>query len=307
MVSKSFRCRSKAKVNSIKRKEEALGFRYGDLDLGIVGYDMFCELADGDPDLILIHEALNFGKCRLSLGVPLTGIYSSISTLDVRILFLLLIFCFYQDLRAMPQWSETRPMRVATSYFNVARKFFADHQFENVVLLGGDGALEAAPAMGSGDIILDLVSTGVTLRENNLRELEGGTVPTFFSSFNKFLKVLESQGVLVGNRQALLKRRGLLRIVREFLDRLDAHLKAEGYFSVVANMRGTSPQEIATKLIHSKGLAGLEGPTISPVYSRKEAQPDVYAACICVSKKNLYTAVKEIRAVLFPFLSSFGS
>lgn len=34
------------------------------------------------------------------------------------------------------------------------------------------GALEAAPAMGSADIILDLVSTGVTLRENNLKQIE---------------------------------------------------------------------------------------------------------------------------------------
>ena len=55
-------------------------------------------------------------------------------------------------------------------------------------MLSADGALEAAPAMGSADIILDLVSTGVTLRENNLKEIEGG-------------KVLQSQGALVGNRR----------------------------------------------------------------------------------------------------------
>lgn len=58
-------------------------------------------------------------------------------------------------------------------YQNVARKFFAEHGFQHVVLLSADGALEAAPAMGSADIILDLISTGVTLRENNLKELEG--------------------------------------------------------------------------------------------------------------------------------------
>jgi ATP phosphoribosyltransferase len=71
--------------------------------------------------------------------------------------------------------------------------------FEHVVLLSADGALEAAPAMGSADIILDLISTGVTLRENNLKELEGG-------------KIIESQGVLVGNRRALLERPGLLEV-----------------------------------------------------------------------------------------------
>ena len=47
--------------------------------------------------------------------------------------------------------------------------------------------------MGSADIILDLVSTGVTLRENNLKQLEGGMI-------------MESQGALVANRRALLER-----------------------------------------------------------------------------------------------------
>jgi ATP phosphoribosyltransferase len=45
-----------------------------------------------------------------------------------------------------------------------------------VVLLSADGALEAAPAMGAADIILDLVSTGVTLRENNLKTVAGGDI-----------------------------------------------------------------------------------------------------------------------------------
>lgn len=76
----------------------------------------------------------------------------------------------------MDLWSERRPMRVATGYSNIARKFFDENKFEHVVLLGGDGALEAAPAMGSADIILDLVSTGITLRENNLKQLDGGKV-----------------------------------------------------------------------------------------------------------------------------------
>lgn len=110
------------------------------------------------------------------------------------------------------------------------------------------------------------------------------------------MQVLESQGVLVGNRQSLLKRRGLLRIVRELLDRLDAHLKAKGFFSVIANMRGSSPEDIASKL-QSQGLGGLEGPTISPVYAGDSSEVRTYAACICVRKADLYAAVKELRQV----------
>jgi ATP phosphoribosyltransferase len=57
----------------------------------------------------------------------------------------------------MPEWSETNPLRVVTGYHNIARKFFAEKNFEHVVLLSADGALEAAPLMGTADIILDLV------------------------------------------------------------------------------------------------------------------------------------------------------
>jgi ATP phosphoribosyltransferase len=55
-------------------------------------------------------------------------------------------------------------------------RFFREVGIENVVLLSADGALEAAPAMGAADIILDLVSTGVTLRENNLKQINGGDI-----------------------------------------------------------------------------------------------------------------------------------
>lgn len=55
-------------------------------------------------------------------------------------------------------------------------RFFEQAGFEHVSLRTADGALEAAPAMGAADIILDLVSTGVTLRENNLKEVKGGDI-----------------------------------------------------------------------------------------------------------------------------------
>ena len=64
----------------------------------------------------------------------------------------------------MPEWSETNPLRVVTGYHNVARQFFTEKGFEHVVLLSADGALEAAPLMGTADIILDLVGQAAPLR-----------------------------------------------------------------------------------------------------------------------------------------------
>lgn len=251
----------------------------GDVDLGIVGYDMFAELAgDTAAELILVHDALDFGHCRLALGIPITGQYSDVSSIE--------------QLKQMQEWSKERPLRVVTGYTNVARKFFADNGFSNdqVCLLSADGALEAAPAMGYADVILDLVSTGVTLRENNLKEIDGG-------------KVLESQGILVGNRKSLIERPGLLEITQELIERFEAHLTAEGYYSVIANMKGTSMEHVAQKLQLAADLGGLEGPTISPVFSGKgldgtdEMEACAFAAVICVKKKDLYRAVKELRRV----------
>lgn len=258
--------------------------RLGDVDLGIVGGDMFAELADGDEDLVVVHDALGFGHCHLALGIPSVGRFANVSNVD--------------ELRAMG-WTAEQPLRVVTGYHAVARRFFEQAGFEHVALLTADGALEAAPAMGCADIILDLVSTGVTLKENNLREIEGG-------------RILDSQGVLVASRSSLLQRPGLLGIVRELIERLDGHLKAEEFYSVIANMRGDTPEEVAATLLADEGLRGLQGPTISPVYSAVPAAAGggngngngnagassssrFWAAVICVPKKRLYASVKTLQ------------
>lgn len=63
-------------------------------------------------------------------------------------------------MKDMPEWSAETPLRVVTGYHSIAETFFQKAGFEHVVLLTADGALEAHPAMGSADIILDLVSWG---------------------------------------------------------------------------------------------------------------------------------------------------
>ena len=55
---------------------------YGDVDLGIVGYDMFDEIANGDSGLIVLHDALGFGKCHLGLGIPTGGKWVDINSID---------------------------------------------------------------------------------------------------------------------------------------------------------------------------------------------------------------------------------
>lgn len=248
--------------------------RYGDVDVGIVGYDMFCEFAKGDGDLMVVHDALGFGRCHLALGVPNTEKFAEVEDL--------------QDLLNMSCWTPESPLRVVTGYHNIAKEFFGKHKFQNLALLSADGALEAAPQMGSADIILDLVSSGVTMRENNLREIEGG-------------KILESQGVLVASRKAMLERKGCLEIVHEMIERLEAHLVAEEMFSVQANMIGNSQAEVADRLLSSSSLGGLQGPTVAPVYKKGEngnaAEMGYFAVTVVVPRKELYASVRLLRSI----------
>ncbi|OVA05567.1 ATP phosphoribosyltransferase HisG [Macleaya cordata] len=244
----------------------------GDLDLGIVGLDTVSEYGQGNDDLILVHDSLEYGDCRLSIAIPKYGIFENINSLS--------------ELAQMPQWTKEKPLRVATGFTYLGPKFMEEKGLEHVTFSTADGALEAAPAMGIADAILDLVSSGTTLRENNLKEIEGGTV-------------LQSQAVLVASKKSLIQREGVLDTTHEILERLEAHLKAAGQFTVTANMRGSSMEEVAERILSQPSLSGLQGPTISPVFCKRDGKvsPDYYAIVICVPKKALYKSVRQLRAI----------
>ncbi|XP_057530537.1 ATP phosphoribosyltransferase 1, chloroplastic-like [Amaranthus tricolor] len=244
----------------------------GDLDLGIVGFDTLSEYGQGSKDLVMVHDALDYGECHLSLAIPKYGIFENINSL--------------KELAAMPQWTEDKPLRVATGFTYLGPKFMRENGLKHVTFSTADGALEAAPAMGIADAILDLVSSGTTLRENNLKEIEGGIV-------------LQSQAVLVASRKSLIQRDDVLDTTHEILERFEAHLRAAGQFTVTANMRGKSAEDVAQRILGQSSLSGLQGPTISPVFCKRNGKvsADYYAIVICVPKKALYTSVKQLRAI----------
>ncbi|RDX91897.1 ATP phosphoribosyltransferase 2, chloroplastic [Mucuna pruriens] len=244
----------------------------GDLDLGIVGLDTVSEHGQSNEDLIIVHEALEYGDCRLSLAIPQYGIFENVNSLE--------------ELAKMPQWTEEKPLRVATGFTYLGPKFMKENGLKHVTFSTADGALEAAPAMGIADAILDLVSSGTTLRENNLKEIKGGVV-------------LESQAVLIASRKSMIQRKGVLETTHEMLERLEAHLRAIGQFTVTANMRGSSAEEVAERILSQTSLSGLQGPTISPVFCKRDGKvtADYYAIVICVPKKALYKSIQQLRAI----------
>jgi ATP phosphoribosyltransferase len=243
--------------------------RDGDVDLGIVGFDMIAEYQGVDDNVIIIHDALGYGQCYLAVAIPEE--WQEINTIEG-----LVQLAASQDNR--------RPLRVVSKYPRLVEAFMTQHQVKLYRLLHADGALEAAPQMGTADIIVDLVSSGTTLRENRLKEIKGG-------------RLLHSQATFIGNRTALVERPEALAMAKELLERFEAHLRATEHCTIIANIRGYSPEEVAQNVLNQSELGGLQGPTISPVYLRQPTDTGWYAITIVVRKDRLHQAIAQLRQI----------
>ena len=235
------------------------GILNGSLEMGIVGYDLVLEnLPLEDNDLILIHNALNFGKCSLEIAIPEEWPETSIEQIT----------------------KKEKPLRIATKYTKLTKKFLDKYSL-SYNLIKGNGSLEVYPELDYSDIIVDLVSTGQTLKENRLKRITGGML-------------IESQAVLIGNRRAL-QCKSVLALARELLEYIEATLRAQNFISLFVNMRGDSDEKIAKAIFSKKGLEGLQGPTISRVFSKSGEK--MYAVHVIVEKARLQQAIRNLRAI----------
>lgn len=240
--------------------------RDGSVDFGITGIDVVAERQGDNGAVLMLHDALNFGQCRLCLAVPEE--WETVHTMA--------------DLATHAR-ALARPLRVATKFPHLTSDFLDRHAVTPYTLINVEGTLEVAPAIGYADLIADLASSGQTLRDNRLRPLDDGTI-------------LHSQAGLIANRAALKSRPEVLDVARKLLEFTEAHLRAVDHLAVFANMRGESPQAIAQQMFAQDTLGGLQGPTISPVVVR-DGNPNWYAVHIVVRRDQLFEAVAELRAI----------
>ncbi len=122
----------------VKPSDVAIYVERGAADIGVAGKDILLEYR---PDVYELLD-LDVGKCRMAVAGP-------------------------KDFRDHPE----RTLRVATKFSRIARDYYTA-QGRDIDIIHLNGSIEIAPILGLSDVIVDIVETGTTLRENNLAVLE---------------------------------------------------------------------------------------------------------------------------------------
>ncbi len=238
----------------------------GSADLGIVGLDRYLETWREGGDSGIVIDDLDFGRCKLVLGVP-------DSWVDVASLADL------ADL-SMEFRQQGRDLRIVTKYPRLLERFLLRSGINLFSLVHSSGTLEAAVEMGFADMIADVSESGTTMRENRLKTITGGTI-------------ISSQACLISNQRLLRDDPDKLDRAKTFVDVIEAHIRSRSYYSVTANMRGETPEDVAKQVLEHTEISGLRGPTIAKVYSQDSS--GWYAATVIIRKRNLTNAVNRLR------------
>jgi ATP phosphoribosyltransferase len=223
----------------------------GAADAGVTGWDLVCESERGLDALL----DLGFGRCRIVLAARED---SGVRTRD--------------DLAAV---GGPRGVRVATVFPRVTRRWFerAGHAVDLVPI---SGAVEIAPHLGIADVIVDLTSTGSTLKMNGLREVD---------------TVLESSARLVaapgGLAAAGATPTDKQRALDELVTALASVLRARDKRYVMANVPRAALDQV------KRVLPGLNGPTVIDIMNGGT----LVAVHAVVAAAAIYRTIAQLKAL----------
>ena len=185
----------------------------GAADVGVTGADLVAESGRAVEDVL----DLGFGRCRLAVAVP-------------------------EDSPVRHPADIPSGARIATSFPGITRSFF-DNMGVDIEIAPVTGATEIAPHLGVADVIVDLVSTGSTLRVNRLREVA---------------TILESTARVVANRETVADPERAP-AVREWVAALESVLRARAKRYLMANVPRDRVDAVRDV------MPGINGPTIVEV------------------------------------------
>ena len=164
-----FKGEKKIQIILLAASDIPLEIKKGNLDVGITGRDLIFEKILDWRKCILELKQLNFGEADLVIGVPQFWI-------DVNHLDDLDEVAFFFRKKYL------RCLRIATKYQNITREFLIDNQVTNFEIIESQGATEGAIVNGIADVIVDISSTGETLKQNKLKTIEDGILLKSFAS-----------------------------------------------------------------------------------------------------------------------------
>lgn len=213
----------------------------GAADAGVTGHDLVQESARDVEEL----ADLQFGRCRLAVAAKEDSLVVTLDDIDDG-------------------------MRIATVFPRITERFFAGRG-RRVVVVPVSGAAEIAPHIGIADVIVDLVSTGSTLRVNGLRE-----IATVLESTTR---LISTPGVRADEDRA--------RSLDELVAALSSVLAARGKRYVMANVPRDRLDEV------KRVVPGLNGPTVIDIMNGG-AFVAVHAV---VGAATIYRTIADLKAL----------
>jgi ATP phosphoribosyltransferase len=216
----------------------------GAADVGVTGWDL---VRESERELESVLD-LEFGRCRLVVAAREE---SGIESLEDIV----------GDGNGAP--------RVATAFPRITERYFAD-ACRPITIVPVSGAAEIAPHLGIADIVTDLVSTGSTLRVNQLREIA---------------TILESTARLITRPNGERPRRQ--RAIEELVAALESVLRARGQRYVMANVPRAALDQVR------RVLPGLNGPTVIDVLNGG----DLVAVHAVVAQALIYRTIADLKAL----------
>ena len=207
------------------------------VDLGITGLDLIKEKKTN----VKILRNLGYGETELIVAVPEKSIIKKITDLTNK--------------------NITTSYPVLTAQYLKSKKIKAN-------IIEVDGAVEITPLLGLGDAIVDLVSTGTTLRANKLTPLE---------------TILKSETVLLTNKKSLQKNKTL---INSLLIRIDSVLMAQDKVYIMMNAPENKLEEI------KKVAPGLSAPTIM-----KLTKKNMIAIHSVIEKKDSWRVIEKLKQI----------
>ena len=209
----------------------------GVADLGIVGENEFVEKGE-DAEVI---KRLGFSKCRLSLAMPKDVDYPGV------------------------EWFNGK--KIATSYPVILENYMKTKGV-NAEVHVITGSVEVAPGIGLADAIFDIVSSGSTLVNNRLKEVE---------------VVMKSEALLIGNKNMCDEKKEIL---NELLFRMNAVKTAEDKKYVLMNAPKDKLEEIVAV------LPGMKSPTVMPL-----AQEGWCSVHTVLDEKRFWEIIGKLKAL----------